>query len=379
MLPILVLALFPSTASANAGTPLMWASMLHLVFGNAIIGLVEGLLLAWMFKCSKRKSILILIAANYVSAWVGGFFVAGYLASLPDITIQTIQYWFLVLVLVAFVVTLLIEFPFFWFALRSRERPLRRALIATPVIHGISYALLFGWYWMASGTSMMTRLEVVSAEEFKVSEPYLLYFISREGDQLLRMDLSDYGSAHPVSEVAAHHRNDRLFVRPRDGSGFDLLIYLDSENRGSETESRVLEDFSEQAPVEWRISEGHSEEAEGSWFNFGPVPSIGAESDWDFRTGFWPVEGLSGDNEKTGERVRFSLELPFAAWAVRNATQITGDYVVAQLGDDQICIIHPESRRMALIGRGKGPIVAKPKQSNKKVLDNRLPAASSDD
>ena len=64
MLLILALALFPSTASANAGTPLMWASMLHLVFGNAIIGLIEGLLLARLFKCSKRKSILTLIAAN---------------------------------------------------------------------------------------------------------------------------------------------------------------------------------------------------------------------------------------------------------------------------------------------------------------------------
>lgn len=31
---------------ANAGTPLMWAGMLHLVIGNAIIGIAEGALLA---------------------------------------------------------------------------------------------------------------------------------------------------------------------------------------------------------------------------------------------------------------------------------------------------------------------------------------------
>ena len=43
---ILALTILPSMASANAGTPLMWASMLHLVFGNAIIGLIEGLILA---------------------------------------------------------------------------------------------------------------------------------------------------------------------------------------------------------------------------------------------------------------------------------------------------------------------------------------------
>ncbi len=363
MLLILALVLFPSTASANTGTPLMWASMLHLVLGNAIIGLIEGLLLGWIFKCSKWKSVLILIVANYASAWAGGFFVAGYLASLPDITIQTIQLWLLVFVLVAFVITLLIEFPFFWFALRFREHPLRRAIKATLVIHGVSYALLFGWYWMASGTSMMSKLEVVSADEMEVPGSYVLYFMSPEGDQVLRMDLNDSGSLQPISEVVADHRNDRLFVRPRDGLGFDLFVYLDSEVRGAETESLVLNDFAEEAPVEWRIAEGHSEEAEGSWFNFGPVPTIGVASDWEFRTGFWPVEGLSGDNEKTGDRVHFSLELPFAAWPVRNATHIAGDYVVVQLGDDQICMIHPESRKIALVARGKGPIVAKPKLS----------------
>ena len=36
-----VLAL-PMVAMANAGTPLMWAGMLHLLFGNALIGIFEG-------------------------------------------------------------------------------------------------------------------------------------------------------------------------------------------------------------------------------------------------------------------------------------------------------------------------------------------------
>jgi hypothetical protein len=367
ILPILALALFPSTAFANAGTPLMWASMLHLVFGNAIIGLIEGLMLGSIFKCSKRKSVLILIVANYVSAWAGGFLVAGYLPSLADMTIQNVKYWFLVFVAVAFVITLFIEFPFFWFALRARDHSFRRSLIATPVIHGISYTLLIGWYWMASGTSMMTKLEVVTAEEMQISEPFALFYISSEGDRVLRMNLDDSRSAKPISKVAAHHRNDRLFVRPRHASGFDLLVFLDSDDLGSGIEERVLEDFAEQAPVEWRISEGYSEEAEGSWFNFGSVPLIGGESDWEIHTGFWPVGGVSGENERTGERFHFSLELPFAAWPVRNATHIPGDYVVAQLGDDQIFLLHPVSRRIALVARGKGPIVSKPKPSNKVV------------
>lgn len=337
----------------------MWASMLHLVFGNAVIGLTEGVLLSWMLKCSKRKSVLILIAANYASAWAGGFFVAGYLPSLVDITILNVESWFLAFVCVAFVVTIFIELPFFWFALGFRENGLRRIVKATLAVNVISYVFLFGWYWMASGTSMMSKLEVVPVDEIELSEPYTLYFISCKGDQVLRLELSELVSPRLVSEVSAD-RDDRLFARARDNSGFDLLVCLG----GSESEVLILEDFSEQAPIEWRISEGHSEKAAGTWFNFGFVPSIGAASDWEFSTGFWPIGGLRCDNYETREALHFSLELPFAAWAVRNATHITGDYIVAQIGDDQICIIDPMSRRIALIARGMGPLVAKPKSSN---------------
>src|SRR6478672_6937275 len=58
-------------ASANVGTPLMWATMGHLFLGNALIGLLEGLLLGRLFKVPVRSAILTMIAANYLSAWVG--------------------------------------------------------------------------------------------------------------------------------------------------------------------------------------------------------------------------------------------------------------------------------------------------------------------
>jgi hypothetical protein len=43
----------PRLASANVGTPLMWAGGLHLVFGNALIGLIEGLLLARFWRVRR--------------------------------------------------------------------------------------------------------------------------------------------------------------------------------------------------------------------------------------------------------------------------------------------------------------------------------------
>jgi hypothetical protein len=49
----------------------MWAGMLHLVFGNFLIGVGEGLVLAWVIKLRKIVSMALMIAANYASAWIG--------------------------------------------------------------------------------------------------------------------------------------------------------------------------------------------------------------------------------------------------------------------------------------------------------------------
>src|SRR5262249_284540 len=67
----------PAVALANVGTPLMWASAAHLVLGNAIIGLLEGLLLSGLFKLRAARAIGLMIAANYFSAWVGCAWILG--------------------------------------------------------------------------------------------------------------------------------------------------------------------------------------------------------------------------------------------------------------------------------------------------------------
>jgi len=63
---------------------------------------------------------------------------------------------------------------------------------------------------------------------------------------------------------------------------------------------------------------------------------------------------------KDWREAMFSIDTPFVQWLIRNGTHIAGDYGVFQLGKDQICILDPEKKRIALIARGFGPVVAKP-------------------
>ena len=352
---------FPLVAQANAGTPLMWATTLHMVFGNAIIGIIEGLLLGLIFRTSKWKAILILIAANYVSAWFGGAFIIGNLANQVSVNIENVQYWFWRFTFLAFLITLFVEFPFILFAIRKIKHALIKSIIATVLLHCISYSLLLGWYWGASGTSMMAELDVVSVAQMQVPEGYNLYYIAPDGNSILRADLTGK-TLEKIKEVASPHRSDRLFARLRDEEIYDLFIHMDSDKRFQEKEELILKSFSSLAPVDRRIAEGHSKDPSGTWFNFGTVPKLATESDWEYSTGFWPVEGIRGGSKKEKSRFHFSLETPFVSWSVRNATHIKGDFVVFQLGDDQICILHPQAKQIALITRGKGPIVAEAKK-----------------
>jgi hypothetical protein len=193
-------------------------------------------------------------------------------------------------------------------------------------------------------------------------QAYALYFLSPEGNQVLQTDLSG-GPPTVLSRIAAPHGNDRLFARANPQAGYDLFVWLDSDERNSGKSALISENFSRHAADKSKLSTIRSPDDEGTWFNFGEVPSLAPASDWSFVTGFWASEGIVARNQKTDETLHFSLETPFASWIIRNATQLEGDLVVFQLGKDQICILHLPSRRIALIARGKGPIVALPKIS----------------
>ena len=55
LLALLLLIATPALAWANAGSPVMIAGALHLLFGNFLIGVVEGLALGLcLFACPAR-------------------------------------------------------------------------------------------------------------------------------------------------------------------------------------------------------------------------------------------------------------------------------------------------------------------------------------
>ncbi len=360
-LPLALLGLIacPQHASANAGTPLMWAGMIHLVIGNALIGLMEGLLLGWLFRLPRLKAIGAMIVANYASAWLGGLFIRGAVVAALPMDLTNGWMWFWVMVVMTFCLTLLLEWPFVAWFFRGARDWLRRSLRASLVVQGISYLFLFGWYWLASGTSLYTRMHTAPPTDLALPEATLVYFIDPADGNVYRRELAG-GGLQKICELHSTDDNDRLFVRSSatDSNRWDLMARLETLDHHHPRFVEVLTNMPFEAAPDWRSTYTEPPDYPGTWSNFGEVQALGSatKSRWQFWAGFWLIEGLRATHKATGERVSFSYETPFGAWTVRNAVHLPKDIALFQLGNDQICAFDPVSRCVALLWHGRGPV-----------------------
>ena len=379
-LPLVLLAAvaFPQCAWANAGTPLMWAGMLHMLFGNALIGLGEGWLLAWRFPLPKRRGVPVMILANYASAWVGGLFIGCVMVPALPMNLANGWRWFWLTVVVMYGLTVILEWPFIAWYFRGTQGWLKRSFRASLLLQSVSYVLLFGWYWMASGTSLYTQMNIVPAADLALPQSVLVYFIAPADGSVYQRHLVG-GSEQKIFELRSTNRDDRLFVRPStpDTNRWDLVARLETKDFRDPRYVVVLTNLLVEAAPDARSTYTDPPQYDGTSFRFGNAPGLGSitNSQWEFRTGFWPIEGLRASNKATGERVYFSYETPFIAWRVRNAVHLALDKVLFQLGDDQICAFDPVNRRVALLWHGRGPVavIEKPKVAQTATVEGSLP------
>jgi hypothetical protein len=190
-------AIFLSNCSpcfADAGTPLMWATTLHLFIGNAFIGLLEGLLIAKYFSIKFWRTALLcvlMVIANYVSSFAG-------LACIPylETTLFDSYNWlshlptvFWQLVALLFVITVFIEWPFVFFGFPPGKGRLRKSLLASLLAQSCSYGLLIPSYAMLSTTSLITESKFSQSLDFSKNKSAYVYFLRNEDHSLYRARL----------------------------------------------------------------------------------------------------------------------------------------------------------------------------------------------
>ncbi len=346
-----------TTVLANAGTPLMWAGMLHLVFGNFFIGVGEGLVLAWVFKLRKIAAMALMIAANYASAWFGLSWLQSQFTQSLDLELYNAWRWVWIMAGVSYLSTLVLEWPFVALCFLKQRAWFRRSLIGCLLIQTISYVFLFGWYWGASGKGLYTQGVIVPLSEFALPNGVAVYYIGEDDGNVHEFDFGTR-QTQQVFQLGSTNVEDRLLMLQSQlgGGPYGINARLETTNRNEPLLREVMGGLKQEQVA---LDEEMDEDTEGTWFNFGPVMCVGGitNTDWEFETGFWPVEGLAALTTNGKVKLHLAFETPFVAWSVRNATQLPAGQVVFQLGEKQVCILEPETRKVTRLVFGRGPVV----------------------
>ena len=290
-----IAAMAPLAAEANAGTPLIMSSVLHLLFGNFVIGVVEGALLCYLYpRRASRAVVAFMVVANYLSAWLGYCLCNAATPVFYWIGLRHLKAALCCAVVVAYLFTVVVEAPFVWLSIRRGGTSLGQVAKASFLVQGASYAAMLLWYSLVSSMSLCSA-EVVDASAMELP------------------------------------------------GGFTVK-YLDSGGRWLAGDLRTCKWTETSAP------DGAEDDSMRERVVVGPS---GETNDmWECRLGFWAAQGLVCQNKKTHRVVRFAFETPFAMWYARDATQLPDGKVVFRLGRDQICVADPDKNRIALLARG---------------------------
>ncbi|MCU0352031.1 MAG: hypothetical protein MUF43_14575 [Flavobacterium sp.] len=151
------LTALPIIAFANAGSPMMWFGMLHSLLLNAFIGVTESEIVK-KFKIPNRTWLIVI--ANYVSMIVGLNYIAPHFSTISGNN----DFWggqtnygsyelrgFFAGMFSSFFATLLIELPFFYFAVKdkSQRRKFFLPFFVANLITNIAMTLIY--YWIVKG------------------------------------------------------------------------------------------------------------------------------------------------------------------------------------------------------------------------------------
>jgi hypothetical protein len=146
---------------ANSISPVMFNHLAMLFVGNAIIGLIEGIVIAKVFKAPMWPCVGLLVVANYASMWAGAaLFGIGEAPSLiPDQLfaepLNHVRWLVAACIAIALIISLLVEWPFCYMTMPPGRGRFRKSVLATMLAQVSSYTCLGPFY--LQGTNTLNR------------------------------------------------------------------------------------------------------------------------------------------------------------------------------------------------------------------------------
>lgn len=348
-----LLLITPALALADMGTPVILKGFVHLLFGNLLIGILEGLLIVFLFNTERKRTIRIMILANYATMLTGVIILSYAGGLLHDhifwkATIYNAREYVAGFFVVTFLITIILEWPFCYWALRGKDKQGQRSLYASIAAQTASYAILIPFYIFGGGTSLYgANISIEPSSYFASDKNAYIYFVSLDDKKLCRINLDGKN----LSEVnIPHFSNSKVklsFKLTADGKYLNL--YVNDTLLKVNAIPKIVEKPRELSSIDWT----------GSFSRYGPAADLRPEGqrDLDVETmSFYGYKGLRVKNKKSGEVLNIGYnELPVTFHAV-NATVLPNNQVVFQFGE-QIILLDVHAKKLGLITMGHSPVV----------------------
>jgi len=346
--PLLIL-IACGVAQANIGTGLMVWGMLHLFFGNLWLGIIEGTLLALLFRTPWIRAIPIMIVANYVSAWIGILFV---LPHTPELYAATQSYTgtlFLAFAL-AFVGTVLLEWPFALAAFYGKPQWLKRGAVGNLAVQAATALFLVPFYLYAiANEAMLPEVREVALNDIPLPEGLILFFVGREDGAVHR--LRPFEAPEKVSELPAHERIYELSLEPLPDREQERCLIAKVYKENERPENKVLLQSVQARAFPQAVSLEFEHEGESYTESYAPALGEAWDSDWVFEN--W-------HNFESVVRVHRESRARFPYQVAGRLLGTMGPYNVVQLPMEQalcsmsggIYVLDTQAKQMARIADG---------------------------
>lgn len=328
--------------------PFITAEWFYLFAVNPVLGLIEGLLIAWVLRRPPVRLVCSMILANYVSA------IMARSALLPPARLWmrvdmpwTDSLWGIGLLVAPVaalcLLTILVEWPFAILGIRTNRPGKWRIFLASTVAQLLTLPAIVFMLAAGSDASFVTATTLDDSLRSQVPAATEVYYITPQDASVRRITIRT-GEDSTVSALPAggpHSGKARLLLCPANEPGsYDLTFDPGADAGWNINPTLVAGGFR-------RASTTDGGCLTGAQFLFD-----GGDILVDYGAG--TQAGLAFSTP-AGPR-KYAMSTPFARWYPDNLTVLPNNLLVFGMAN-HIWLLHPESGRIAVLATGTSPVV----------------------
>jgi len=339
---------------ADTITPFLFSTFTYLVALNALIAVLEGILLRRWFRGGDH-SIRWMLLANYLSAWIGWVALVWLIAPRLDgllgpRPIERVELLALLILSVAFAITVVVEFGVVHVATSRSRRSWKRSLLATISVNLVSYLLISLWFCWTSFT-LPFNVKVRPLADLKPIPNGTLYWIDPVGN-LMAENLSREGLPKRMGNIEINDQLEPWQLRLEEGNNsnsVDMRVRYSFRGTGNDDSgldnSIVLPNVVSADAFPPDYWENRPDRKKAADLRTGDR-SVQVVFDW--------YRHVMGTTVPNGPTTHLCVGLATFDWMIEEPTILPDDKIVFEWGG-QIVLLDPHMRKLAFIAMGTCP------------------------